>query len=150
MFKKILYPTDFSKKSQHALEMVKKLQEAGGEVIILVHCVDIREVNTMAEMEGFSSLQYNSILEEVHEELRRKASEKLDAITKELRDLNFKVEERLVDGIPFKEILRLAKAEEADVIVMGSSGKGLLAEVVLGSTTDKVVRDAEIPVIIVK
>lgn len=150
MFTKILYPTDFSKKSQHALEMVKKLQEAGGKEIILVHCVDIREVNTMAEMEGFSSLQYNSILEEVHEELRRKASEKMDAIAKELRNLNFKVEERLVDGIPFKEILRLAKKEEADVIVMGSSGKGLLAEVVLGSTTDKVVRDAEIPVIIVK
>ncbi len=150
MFTKILYPTDFSKKSQHALEMVKKLQEAGGKEIILVHCVDIREVNTMAEMEGFSSLQYNSILEEVHEELRRKASEKMDDIAKELRDLNFKVEERLVDGIPFKEILRLAKKEGADVIVMGSSGKGLLAEVVLGSTTDKVVRDAEIPVIIVK
>ncbi|MGC9315638.1 MAG: universal stress protein [bacterium] len=150
MFTKILYPTDFSKKSQHALEMVKKLQEAGGKEIILVHCVDIREVNTMAEMEGFSSLQYSSILEEVHEELRRKASEKMDAIAKELRNLNFKVEERLVDGIPFKEILRLAKKEEADVIVMGSSGKGLLAEVVLGSTTDKVVRDAEIPVIIVK
>ncbi len=150
MFTKILYPTDFSKKSQHALEIVKKLQEAGGKEIILVHCVDIREVNTMAEMEGFSSLQYNSILEEVHEELRRKASEKMDDIAKELRDLNFKVEERLVDGIPFKEILRLAKKEGADVIVMGSSGKGLLAEVVLGSTTDKVVRDAEIPVIIVK
>jgi len=150
MFTKILYPTDFSKKSTHALEMVKKLQEAGGKEIILVHCVDIREVNTMAEMEGFSSLQYNSILEEVHEELRRKASEKMNAIAKELRDLNFKVEERLVDGIPFKEILRLAKKEQADVIVMGSSGKGLLAEVVLGSTTDKVVRDAEIPVIIVK
>lgn len=150
MFTKILYPTDFSEKSKHALEMIKKLKEAGAENVILVHCVDIREVNTMAEMEGFSSLQYDNILDEVHEELHKKASEKIEKITKELHELDFKVEERLVDGIPYKEILRIAAKEEVDLIVMGSSGKGLLAEVVLGSTTDKVVREAEVPVIIVK
>ena len=150
MFTKILYPTDFSEKSNHALDMVKKLKEAGAREIILVHCVDIREVNTMAEMEGFSSLQYDSIIDEVHEELHRKASDRIEKISNDLMSNGFKVEERLVDGIPYKEILRIAEKENVDLIVMGSSGKGLLAEVVLGSTTDKVVREAKVPVIIVK
>jgi nucleotide-binding universal stress UspA family protein len=150
MFTKILYPTDFSKKSSHALGMVKKLREAGASIVYLVHCIDIREVNTMAEMEGFSSIQYTSILEEINAELRKKAEEKLEAITKELSDLGFRVEERLVNGIPFKEILRIAEKEKVDAIVMGSTGKGLLAEVLLGSTSDKVVREAQVPVIIVK
>ncbi len=150
MFTKILYPTDFSEKSKHALEMVKKLKEAGAGEIVLVHCVDIREINTMAEMEGFSSLQYDNILDEVREELHRKASNSIEKISNDLKSNGFKVEERLVDGIPYKEILRIAEKENVDLIVMGSSGKGLLAEVVLGSTTDKVVREAKVPVIIVK
>lgn len=150
MFTKILYPTDFSEKSKHALGMVKKLREAGASIVYLVHCIDIREVNTMAEMEGFSSIQYTSILEEINAELRKKAEEKLATITKELTNLGFKVEERLVNGIPFKEILRIAEKEKVDAIVMGSTGKGLLAEVLLGSTSDKVVREAQVPVIIVK
>ncbi|RKZ31446.1 universal stress protein [bacterium] len=150
MFTKILYPTDFSEKSRHALEVVKKLKEAGTKTVVVFHCIDIREVNTMAEMEGFSSLQYENIVDEIHEELKRKATKEMTGITKELRDLGFIVEERLPDGIPFREIIETAKKEKIDAIVIGSTGKGLLSEMLLGSTSEKVVREAECPVIVVK
>jgi len=150
MFDKILYPTDFSEKSQHALKMVRKLRAAGTKKVIVLHCVDIREVNTMAEMEGFSSLQYDNILKEIHQELKHKADEKLTKITLELRETGFEVEERLLDGIPFKEILRVADQENVDAIVIGSTGKGMLSELLLGSTSEKVLREAKVPVLVVK
>ncbi len=150
MFTKILYPTDFSDKSGHAFNVVKKLQEAGTKTVVVLHCVDVREINTMAEMEGFSSIQYENLVEEIRGELKRKASDNLAPIVKELTELGFKTEERLLEGIPFKEILRIADKENVDAIVIGSTGKSLISEMLLGSTSEKVVREARCPVIVVK
>jgi nucleotide-binding universal stress UspA family protein len=150
MFSKILYPTDFSKKSEHALRVVKKLKEAGTKIIVLVHCIDTREVNTMADMEGFSSIHFADIVEEIRTSMKKKAVNNLAKINNDLTDYGFKIEERLTEGIPFKEIIRLAKKEAVDAIVIGSTGKGLISEMLLGSTSEKVIREAEIPVILVK
>jgi len=150
MFTKILYPTDFSEKSIHALQTVKKLKEAGTKTVIVLHCVDIREINTIAEMEGFSSLRYENLVDEIRKSLWKKTEGELRKISGELKAFGFSVEERLVEGIPYKEILRIAEKENVDVIVIGSTGKGLLKEMVLGSTSEKVVREATCPVIIVK
>ena len=150
MFTKILYPTDFSNKSEHAFNIVNKLQEAGTKVVIVLHCIDVREINTMAEMEGFSSLQYENLVEEIRTELKHKAADKLALLVKELKKLGFTAEERLIEGIPFKEILRIAEKEKVDAIVIGSTGKSLISEMLLGSTSEKVVREARCPVIVVK
>ncbi len=150
MFTKILFPTDFSEKSNQALRVVKKLQEAGTKIVVLVHCIDSREMTTMADMEGFSSIRFNEILTEVRVNMKQKASQNLERIGRELSDLGFRVEERLVEGIPFKEILRIAEKEAVDAIVIGSTGKGVITEILLGSTSEKVVREASIPVIVVK
>jgi len=150
MFEKILYPTDFSKNSSHALSFVKKLAEAGTEIVLLVHCVDEREINTMADMEGFSSIQYTSIVDDVREELKKRATKSLSKITQELSNAGFKVEERLVVGIPFREILEIAEKEKVNAIVIGSTGKGVIKEILLGSTSEKVVREAKCPVLVVK
>ncbi len=150
MFTKILFPTDFSEKSNHAMKTVMKLKEAGTETVVALHCVDVREVNTMADMEGFSSLNYDSIVVEINNKLKKRAAERLSNIVKELKALGFEVEERLLEGIPFKEILRVAEKEGIDLIVLGSTGKGLLSEMLLGSTSEKVVREAKCPVLVVK
>jgi nucleotide-binding universal stress UspA family protein len=42
MFKKILYPTDFSDVSKKALEFVKGLKAAGAEEVVVLHVVDMR------------------------------------------------------------------------------------------------------------
>ena len=44
MFKKILYPTDFSDVSKKALEYLKKLKEAGTKEVIVLHIIDEREI----------------------------------------------------------------------------------------------------------
>ena len=150
MFAKTLFPTDFSQKTEHAFQVVEKLREAGTDEVIVLHCVDIRDIETMAEMEGFSSLQYENIRDEIRRNLKRKAGIKMASISKRLLGAGFKLEERLVIGIPFKEIIRIADKESVDAIVIGSTGKGLISEMLLGSTSERVIREAKCPVIIVK
>lgn len=59
------------------------------------------------------------------------------------------VEHRLV-GFPDQSIVRLARTEKADLIVMGSRGHGALANLVLGSVVTKVLASTRVPVLIVR
>jgi nucleotide-binding universal stress UspA family protein len=53
-------------------------------------------------------------------------------------------------GKPFVEILKFAKEENADLIVMATHGRGAISHLLMGSTAEKVVRKAPCPVLTVK
>jgi nucleotide-binding universal stress UspA family protein len=57
---------------------------------------------------------------------------------------------RIATGIPSEEITNAAKAEDADLLVMGTRGKTGLAHVLLGSTAERVIRTAPCPVLAVR
>jgi nucleotide-binding universal stress UspA family protein len=56
---------------------------------------------------------------------------------------------RLLDGDPARELLRAAREGEHDVIVMGSRGRGRVSAAVLGSVSNHVMHEAEVPVIVI-
>jgi nucleotide-binding universal stress UspA family protein len=56
----------------------------------------------------------------------------------------------VVRGIPFAEIISIAKKNKVDMIVMGSHGRTGIAHILLGSVSEKVVRKAPCPVLIVR
>jgi nucleotide-binding universal stress UspA family protein len=56
----------------------------------------------------------------------------------------------VIDGVPFDEIAKEAKAWEADLIVIATHGYTGLKHVLLGSTTERVVRHAPCPVLVVR
>ena len=58
--------------------------------------------------------------------------------------------ELLAQGRPSSEILRIAKEETVDLIVLGTHGKGVLDQALFGSTTERVVRNAPCPVLTVR
>ncbi len=53
-------------------------------------------------------------------------------------------------GTPFVEIVRYAKDNNVDVIVMGTHGRGAIVHMLLGSVAEKVVRKAPCPVLVVR
>jgi nucleotide-binding universal stress UspA family protein len=59
------------------------------------------------------------------------------------------VTHRLLDGDPAREILRAAQEGDHDVIVMGSRGRGRMTAALLGSVSNRVMHDADVPVIVV-
>jgi nucleotide-binding universal stress UspA family protein len=59
------------------------------------------------------------------------------------------VDTMVTAGTPFYEILKTLKREKIDLLVMNTHGKGMLHRVMLGSTTERVVRAAECPVVLI-
>jgi len=144
MFKKILYPTDFSDVAKKALDYIMQLKEAGTYEVIVLYVIDKRNLDVLAWY------GVNDILT-FEKDMENKLTEELSAIEDELRQRGFEVKVRIEKGLPFREILRVEEEEEdVSLIVIGSHGKSNIKEMLLGSVSEKVVRKAKKPVLVVK
>ena len=139
MYEKILVPTDgseFAKKAQqHALFLAK----VSGAEIIAVSVTENNFVNGLPLDEEIHQL--NQILNERSEE-NLKEFDKLN-----VDDL--KITHVIREGSPAKVILEVAKEENVDLIVMGSSGKSGFDRFIMGSVADNVVNSAKCAVLVV-
>ncbi|OPY85485.1 MAG: putative universal stress protein [Syntrophus sp. PtaU1.Bin208] len=143
MFRKILYPTDFSDVSKKALQYLIQLKEAGTEEVVILHIIDTR---TLHIPEVYSLFDLSLL----GEKLESIAQEEADKIAGKLADAGIKTIIRIENGIPFKEILRVEAEEDISLIVIGSHGMSNVQEMLLGSVSEKVIRKAKKPVLIVK
>jgi len=143
MFKKILFPTDFSDVSKKALNYLKQLQEAGAKEIIVLHVIDERKIEAIAL---YGSGECYVVIDRIEKEARKEIS----AIESELKKSGFEVKARIETGIPLREILRVEEEEGVSVIVIGSHGKTNMKEMLLGSVSEKVIRRAKNPVLVIK
>lgn len=130
---RVLLPTDFSLCSMWALRYAEELARRFGAEIVLVH-VD-------------QSLVPDSELAQAREGAARK---ELEEVVTLLRARGMRAHSVLRSGAPAVEILATAEKEHADLIVMGTHGRGGVARVFMGSVTESVVRAASCPVLTVR
>jgi len=143
MFKKILYPTDFSDVAQKALNFIKELKNAGAEEVVILHVIDKRFFDAMA-------WYTTKNLPEIEKDLIKEVTGEIEPIEKELKDMGFKVKVRIETGDPFTEILRVEEEENVSDMVIGSHGVSNIEEMFLGSVSEKVIRKAKKPVHVIK
>jgi nucleotide-binding universal stress UspA family protein len=143
MFKKILYPTDFSDVSKKAIGYIKQLGEAGSQTVIVLHVIDERAMQAVARYASGNSMEIEQTI--IHD-----AEQEIKIIEDELKKSGFKVKSIIQTGIPLREILKAEEKENVSVIVIGSHGKSNLEEIFLGSVSEKVSRKCKSPVLIVK
>ena len=155
MYKKILYPTDFSETAELALNQVKAFRTLKAEEVILLYVIDERDIkkrDIFSLLLGVAGL--NKSVEEFENELKNKlieeAKSKMESIKKELEDIGYKVKDIVVVGVPYKEIVKIAEDEGVDIIIMGSHGKSNLRDILLGSVTENVIKKSNKPVLVVK
>ena len=138
----MLVPVDFSATSLNAVRVALKVAEPGGDVTLL-HVIDEHFIrDAVAAGMGTS--------EEIAAKLRQMAEAEFEqALTgAEAGDVN--VERMIVVGIPFVEILKIARDLDLPLIVMGVRGRTTPPEEFLfGSTAEKVLRLARVPVLCV-
>lgn len=135
--RKILHPTDFSESSQSAFEFACSLARDYGAELLVLHVVPVTG--------GFTA---NGIAVPVPAEEPYGTRAKLAKVRP--ADHRVRVDHRLLSGDPVEEILKAAKAEKADVIVLGTHGTTGLARLLLGSVAESVLRAAECPVLTIK
>jgi nucleotide-binding universal stress UspA family protein len=138
--RRILVPTDFSESAHQALDYGISLALEFQAELLLLHVVENLTV-------GYASDLFPVPMAEVYEEISGYARTELDKLAHEVQGKGVNVSERLAQGTPSAEILRIAREEKADMIVLGTHGKGLLDHALFGSTTERVVRKAPCPVL---
>lgn len=143
MFKKILYPTDFSDVSKKALSSILQLKTAGAKEVVVMHVIDSRNLDAMAQYVPADLLRTQEALEKI-------AREEAQAIADELEKNGFAVKIRIEEGIPSRNILEAEEEEGVSSIVIGSHGVSNIKEMFLGSVSEKVIRKAKSPVIVIK
>ncbi len=143
MFRKVLYPTDFSDVAGKVGNYLKKLKDAGMEEVVVLHVMDVRHLHIPV----IYAINKYYALEEAY---MTAAKEHADAVAQTLREMGINARVRIEKGIPFTEILRVEDEEDVSLIVIGSHGKSNVAEMLLGSVSEKVIRKAKRPVLVVK
>ncbi|ASJ08003.1 universal stress protein [Thermococcus siculi] len=132
MFEKVLYPTDFSDVSLHALRnCIPKLIAQGVKELHLIHVIDI----TIAEFEAFE-------LEDIYRE-------KLEGLARELEG-SARVEAVVRIGIPSIEIAEAAEERNIDLIIIPSVGENIWRRMFVGSTASNLARATKRPVLLLK
>lgn len=142
--KKILCPTDFSEASFEALKYAISLARSTQAKLILMYVV-----NQKLFSEGLSLARVSapeSLGKEMADEGRRRLKMLIPA---EERD-GIDWETNVRSGNPAQEVIRYAKENSVDMIVIGTAGHSALERMMLGSTAEKVVRGAHCSVLTVR
>ena len=134
--------TDGSVHSTRAVKAGIELAKLSGGKVTGVYVVDtnraLSDVSSNIANEVFEGLKTTMMKEGEHATNYVKESAKMENVT---------AEKKIVEGNPAEEILKISGG--MDVVVMGSIGRTGLDKYLLGSVTDKVVRNSKVPVLVV-
>ena len=140
--KTILVTTDFSDTSNKAFPVARGLAEKYDAGIVLAYVEEDRLPPLV--------LEYTDIgIEEIVKRQHQRASSQLERLGRE-QFQGLEVRTKAISGIPHLEIVQIAEEVEADLIVMATHGRGFISHAILGSTTERVVRRAPCPVLVVR
>ncbi|MEW6302423.1 MAG: universal stress protein [Verrucomicrobiota bacterium] len=138
--KRILVPVDFSESSLHAVRYARDFARHFDATILLLHAVE-----PPAAAAYDDSVRFHRYMEDVEETACRKLEQLADEELKGGQVLQF-----VRDGVPVKVITEVADEQHADVIIVATHGHSGLKHLLLGGVTEKVVRHAKCPVVVVR
>ena len=141
MFYRIVVPTDFSTCSEEAWRVARSVAATSRGELVLTH------VLTEAPLYRESVMTQ---VRPVYEGARKWAEATLEDWVAKARAEGLNARAMLRTGVPYREVVALATDERADLIVIGTHGRGGIDRALLGSVADRVVRLAPCPVLTVR
>jgi nucleotide-binding universal stress UspA family protein len=144
MHKRILLPTDGSENSERAGEYAISLADLSGADIIVLNVIDTSYLEAIHQPD---------LREQLDKELRADGKRAVEKFEEKIEDVqcdgmckNVKFITLIKEGKPADVILKTVEEEGVDQVIIVKSGKHGLERFLLGRTTDRVVRDAKVPV----
>ena len=145
MYSKILLTSDGSKNSEFAIQHALQIASDEGAEVIVLHVVDNKHLSNIHEDE---------IGQTNFDEYTDKVLNHFEQVIKELEDkkdekFRVKIRKLALQGRPCDVIIRVCNDENIDMIVMSNSGKNKVDRFLLGSVTEKIIREAPVPVLVI-
>ena len=145
--KRILAAIDFSQYSPQVLRFAVDLARELKAQLVVVNVLNQRDVQAIEMVQReFPGQSVSQFVKAVTAE-RVSLFEKLLA---EAGAASVGAKKLIKVGVPFKEILNAVDEAQADLLIMGTKGRGNVADVLFGSTAEKVFRRCPIPLVSVR
>jgi universal stress protein A len=142
-FKRILVPIDFSDYSKHALNYAISVATTFASELFLVYVVE--PAVYPADL-GFGQVT----LPNIEQELAERGKSELEELVRTRVGATLRCTTVVRIGKPFQEIIQAARQEKVDLIVIATHGHTGVEHLIFGGTTEKVVKKAPCPVMIVR
>ena len=142
--KKIMVAVDFTEYSQELLEYAAQFADGMGAELIAANIINVRDVEAIHSV---ATMGYEVDSEHYISEIK---ADRLKTLNQILTKISFpldKVHPVFKIGHPVPELLQIALAEKADLIIMGIKGRSDLEAVLMGSLAEKIFRRSPIPVL---
>jgi len=138
MYKRILVAIEHSDADGTILSHVKELARLTGAELLLVHVAD-----------GWAARNFERFkLRESEEMVEDRAY--LDRLQADLATHGFTVETRLLMGDPATELVRATEEQQVDLVAMSTHGHRFIADVLHGTTADRVRHLVKVPVLLLR
>ncbi|GAB6065692.1 universal stress protein [Aquifex pyrophilus] len=144
---RLLVPVDFSDITNPLLRTVKRVKEKISSEIHLLHVIPPIVYLPYPETMGVSVIDIET-LERIEEEKRREAEEKLHALKDFLGKESVYTHVEL--GDPADTILEYEDRIKPDLVFLGGHKKSLVEKILIGSTTEKVVKHGKVSDFVIK
>jgi nucleotide-binding universal stress UspA family protein len=138
---RILVPVDFGSSTRQIIGVASRMAEHYGAAITLAHVVNLEYYPYY----GFGSDAYP----EIKKSMIEASEEKLIELATELQGAGLDVSWKTIKGHPAAALRQLAEEADIDLIVIGSHGRSGFDRAMVGSVSEKVLRSAHCPVMIV-
>jgi len=150
MFKRILVAVDGSPTSNRGLKVALEMARVHGARLLALHVIDERAIGIGLSASGYVAPAY---VEAMIDALRMSGKKILSQAQRAAKGagqaLDALLIESLGNGVAHTVLLEAAK-KKADLIVLGTHGRRGLARMVMGSDAETVVREARVPVLLVR
>jgi nucleotide-binding universal stress UspA family protein len=147
-FKRVLVTSDFSELGDHAIGHAFRVAADHGAEVVLCHVIE-----TLATPNPLYAHYYATEL--FQPEMRRQVEQQardalLERVPKEGALGAVRHREVVVEGDPVSQILRVARDEKADLLVIATHGRAGVKHFLLGSVVERVIRGAQCPVLVIR
>jgi universal stress protein A len=142
MTRRVLHPSDFSSASDAAFKKAIDMAKASQAELLVAHVI--------SPIVPYGDEYVPQMYEDIRASNRARASKQLDRLVAKAKKSGVRATALLAEGVAHEQIVRLAKTNRADLVVMGTHGRSGLAKLFLGSVAGRVVTAAPCPVLTVR
>jgi len=147
MYQQILVPTDGSAAANSAINHAVDIAATREATVHALYVIPTDELRFRPKSDEIKRLEAGDF--EDHPDAHTRGKNATHDVVAAATEANVEATETIVAGTPHTEIVEYARRNDIDLIVMGTHGHSGVGRLLLGSTTERVIRKTSVPVLTV-